>query len=120
MGVVGFGCERAWLPPLEHAAATTASVTAKPLAFHRELRTARQRSECDPRGICGYARRMVTVRVDADLCVGHGRCYVLGPDVFGADEFGHCIVLEEQIADALEAQARMGADNCPEQAITVE
>ena len=39
---------------------------------------------------------MVTVRVDADLCVGHGRCYVLAPDVFGADEFGHCIVLEEQ------------------------
>ena len=63
---------------------------------------------------------MVTVRVDADLCVGHGRCYVLGPDVFGADEFGHCIVLEEQVAAALESQARMGADNCPEQAITIE
>ena len=118
--VVGFGCERGWLPPPEHAAATTASVTANPLAVHRDLRTARQRSECDLRGICGYARRMVTVRVDADLCVGHGRCYVLGPDVFGADEFGHCIVLEERIADALESQARMGADNCPERAITVE
>jgi ferredoxin len=63
---------------------------------------------------------MVTVRVDADLCVGHGRCYVLGPDVFGADEFGHCIVLEEQVDAALESQARMGAENCPEQAITIE
>jgi ferredoxin len=63
---------------------------------------------------------MVKVRVDADLCVGHGRCYALAPDVFGADEFGHCIVLEEQVTGALESQARMGAENCPEQAITVE
>jgi ferredoxin len=63
---------------------------------------------------------MVTVRVDADLCVGHGRCYVLAPDVFDADEFGHCIVLEEQVGAPLEAQARMGAENCPEQAITIE
>jgi len=29
-------------------------------------------------------------------------------------------VLEEQVADALAADARMGADNCPEQAITIE
>ena len=63
---------------------------------------------------------MVTVRVDADLCVGHGRCYVLAPDVFGADEFGHCFVLEEQVGGPLEPQARMGAENCPEQAITIE
>jgi ferredoxin len=62
---------------------------------------------------------MVTVRVDADLCVGHGRCYVLAPDVFGTDEFGHSIVLEEQIGEGLRAQAQIGADNCPEQAITI-
>ena len=68
----------------------------------------------------GYSRLMVKVRVDADLCVGHGRCYVLAPDVFGTDEFGHCIVLEEQVSDALAADARVGADNCPEQAITIE
>ena len=63
---------------------------------------------------------MVKVRVDADLCVGHGRCYVLAPDVFATDDFGHCVVLEAHPPDALEAQARVGADNCPEQAITVE
>ena len=63
---------------------------------------------------------MVTVRVDPDLCVGHGRCYVLAPDVFGTDEFGHCVVLEEQVPDALTADARTGAENCPEQAITIE
>ena len=60
------------------------------------------------------------VRVDADLCVGHGRCYVLAPDVFGTDEFGHSIVLVEQVSDSLATQARLGADNCPEQAITIE
>jgi ferredoxin len=62
---------------------------------------------------------MVTVRVDADLCVGHGRCYVLAPDVFGTDEFGHSIVLEEVIDESLRGQAQIGADNCPEQAITI-
>jgi len=62
---------------------------------------------------------MVTVRVDADLCVGHGRCYVLAPDVFGTDDFGHSVVLEEQISESLRAQAQTGADNCPEKAITI-
>jgi ferredoxin len=60
------------------------------------------------------------VRVDADLCVGHGRCYVLGPDVFGTDDFGHCVILEADVAGEHEAQARLGAENCPEQAITIE
>ena len=63
---------------------------------------------------------MVKVRVDADVCVGHGRCYVLAPEVFGTDEFGHSVVLEEQVDEALRGQAQLGADNCPEQAITVE
>ena len=31
------------------------------------------------------------VRVDPDLCVGHGRCYALAPEVFEPDDFGHCI-----------------------------
>ena len=63
---------------------------------------------------------MVKVRVDADLCVGHGRCYVLAPDVFGTDDFGHCVILIEEAAGDLEAQARLGAENCPELAITIE
>jgi ferredoxin len=63
---------------------------------------------------------MVKVRVDADLCVGHGRCYVLAPEVFGTDDFGHSVVLEEQIDEALRGQAQLGADNCPEQAISIE
>ena len=26
------------------------------------------------------------VSVDAEVCTGHGRCYVLGPDVFASDD----------------------------------
>ncbi len=60
------------------------------------------------------------VRVDADICTGHGRCYVLAPDVFAADDYGHCVVAAEEIDAALETQARAGEANCPERAITVD
>jgi ferredoxin len=60
------------------------------------------------------------VSVDAEVCTGHGRCYVLGPDVFAADDYGHCVVLHEEVGGDLEAQARAGAENCPERAISVE
>jgi ferredoxin len=64
----------------------------------------------------------VIVKVQDDVCVGHGRCYVLAPDVFGADDFGHCVVLVGEIAegDALGEQAHLGAANCPEQAIVID
>jgi len=62
----------------------------------------------------------VKVRVDVDLCVGHGRCYALAPDVFGADDFGHCEILVTDVEGALADQARLGVDNCPERAITIE
>jgi ferredoxin len=60
------------------------------------------------------------VRVDADLCVGHGRCYALAPDVFGTDDYGHAVVLVETVEGALAGQARIGVENCPERAITLE
>jgi len=60
------------------------------------------------------------VRVDVDLCVGHGRCYVLAPDVFGSDDFGHCEVLVAEVDGPLAEQARLGVENCPERAITLE
>jgi len=60
------------------------------------------------------------VRIDPELCVGHGRCYALAPDVFGADDYGHAVVLVDDVDDALVEQARSGEANCPERAITVE
>jgi ferredoxin len=59
------------------------------------------------------------VCVDADRCVGHGRCYTLAPDVFDADEVGHSIVRVENVSEELEAQAVDAEQNCPEGAITL-
>jgi ferredoxin len=60
------------------------------------------------------------VRVDREKCVGHGRCYVLAPDVFADDERGHCVVRSPEVARELEEQARLGEGNCPEHAISLE
>ncbi len=60
------------------------------------------------------------VRVDSDKCVGHGRCYVLGPEVFEEDDRGYCLIREIEVPVAFESHARLGAENCPEHAITVE
>lgn len=60
------------------------------------------------------------VRVNADACVGHGRCYSLAPVVFAPDDRGHCEILVEELTPELEEQARLGVANCPEQAIYLE
>ena len=60
------------------------------------------------------------VRVDAEKCEGHGRCYVLAPDVFEDDERGHCVVKLDPLPVGALAQAKLGEENCPEGAITVE
>jgi ferredoxin len=62
---------------------------------------------------------MSRVSVDADRCTGHGRCYTLAPDVFDADEVGHCIVTAQEVSGELEEHAIAGEQNCPEQAITL-
>jgi len=59
------------------------------------------------------------VRLDRAKCVGHGRCYVLAPDVFEDDERGHCVVRTEKVPKELEDQARRGEQNCPEGAIAL-
>lgn len=62
---------------------------------------------------------MTKVVVDAGRCTGHGRCYTLAPDVFDADEVGHCTVLVEDVSGELESQAVTAVQNCPESAITL-
>jgi ferredoxin len=57
---------------------------------------------------------------DAGLCVGHGRCYTLAPDVFEPDDVGHCVVKVPVVAaPELDAQARLAVANCPEQALAI-
>jgi ferredoxin len=60
------------------------------------------------------------LRVDEALCVGHGRCYVLAPEVFEEDERGHCVIPRDKVPAELEKAARLGQENCPEGAISVE
>ena len=60
------------------------------------------------------------VRVDSGLCVGHGRCYALAPEVYGEDERGHCTILRPDVPPELHQQARAGEENCPEGAIEIE
>jgi ferredoxin len=62
---------------------------------------------------------MTHVSVDADRCVGHGRCYTLAPEVYDADEVGHAVLRVEDVSGDLERHAVTGEQNCPEQAITL-
>jgi len=59
------------------------------------------------------------VRIDKDVCTGHGRCYAVASEVFDADEDGYGVVIAEEVPAGLEAKARLGASTCPEGAITL-
>jgi ferredoxin len=60
------------------------------------------------------------IRLDEAACSGHGRCYILAPEVFGEDERGHCVIKHEDVPEALQESAKTGVDNCPEQALIIE
>ncbi len=62
---------------------------------------------------------MTHVSIDSDRCVGHGRCYSLAPEIYDSDDVGHSIVLVQDVTGDLEHQALVGAQNCPEEAITL-
>lgn len=60
------------------------------------------------------------VHIDANVCEGHGRCYVLSPSVFAADGEGNGEVLVAELdSPELIAAADLASKNCPEGAITV-
>lgn len=60
------------------------------------------------------------LRIDTDACTGHGRCYSLAPELFDADDYGHAVLLQESVPEALADQARLAVSNCPERALSVE
>lgn len=59
------------------------------------------------------------IKLDCELCTGHGRCYSLSPEVFRPDDEGNGVPLFERVPPELEAQARRAVLNCPEDAITL-
>jgi len=59
------------------------------------------------------------LRIDNEACTGHGRCYVLAPEVFEPDDEGHSMALVDDIPLELLDQAQLAVANCPESAITI-
>ena len=61
------------------------------------------------------------VKVDAALCTGQGRCYVVSPEMFTPDDEGFCAErgTEREVPPGMEDRAQHGADSCPEGAITI-
>lgn len=60
------------------------------------------------------------VRVDGARCQGHGRCAVEAPGIYALDADGHCASDGLIVPEGLEDEARIGADVCPQLAITLE
>ena len=60
------------------------------------------------------------IRIDSDLCTGHGRCYSLAPTLFEADDEGFGVVIDEHVPADREADAKRAAASCPERAVIIE
>jgi ferredoxin len=60
------------------------------------------------------------IRIDAEACTGHGRCYSLAPAVFDCDDEGFGQVIDEDVTLDQEADARRAVASCPERAISLE
>jgi ferredoxin len=60
----------------------------------------------------------VKIRVDAEKCQGHARCYGLAPELFQIDDYGQSTVVGDgSVPPDLEDKARLAIANCPEFAI---
>ena len=61
------------------------------------------------------------VSVDARLCSGQGRCYVLSPGLFTSDEDGFCVErgTTREVPAGQQAAAQLAVDSCPEGAIAL-
>ena len=58
------------------------------------------------------------VSVDASLCMGHGRCYDVAPELFADDDEGYSVVRRDGLVPPREADAaRLAVRLCPERAV---
>ena len=61
------------------------------------------------------------IRIDQERCQGHGRCYVLAPDLVEPDDIGNGREKGDGAVPAdQEATARKAQTNCPESAVILE
>lgn len=61
------------------------------------------------------------LRISAELCMGHGRCYALAPEVYAPDDEGYNSARGKtiEVADERAHSAARGARGCPEGAIEI-
>ena len=63
----------------------------------------------------------VKVRIDAEICQGQGRCFLMAPEIFGFDDLGNGVVLGDGTLDEAGLErARLAQVNCPEHAIFID
>ncbi|WP_068270223.1 ferredoxin [Aldersonia kunmingensis] len=60
------------------------------------------------------------VRVDEDICAGHGICVATCPEVFRLTADGFSEVIVDVVPPEHAAAARTAEEQCPENAIEVE
>ena len=60
------------------------------------------------------------VRIDRDLCQGHGVCMGEAPEVFRVDDDGHVTILLEAPPEALRGKLADAVRYCPTGAISLE
>jgi len=64
--------------------------------------------------------RTVKIRIDSELCTGHGRCYVVAPELFECDDEGYGQVISGDVAPEHAEAARKAVLACPERAVLTE
>jgi len=62
----------------------------------------------------------VRIRVDKDLCQGHGACVEEAPAVFALDSEKRLVVLNEHPDESLRAAVRAAVKYCPTRALRLE
>ena len=60
------------------------------------------------------------IGVKADLCCAAHLCILAAPDLFRLDDFGYNASDGDLVPPGREDDARRGAENCPEGAISLE
>jgi ferredoxin len=61
------------------------------------------------------------IRIDTELCTGHGRCYDLAPELFVDDDEGYGQVIGDgEVAPEHAEAARKAVVGCPERAVILD
>ena len=60
------------------------------------------------------------IRIDAERCQGHNRCYAIAPELVDVDDYGTAHPVHEgDLPPELNERAALIVDNCPEYAIEI-